>query len=559
MRIDVRQERAGERPDERTPSVQTRLLMKTFGTTRALRGVDFSARPAEIVALIGHNGAGKSTLLRCIGGFMPPTSGELTIDGRPVGSASVQAARSFGVRSVRQELSLPTSLSAAECARLADRHAFGGWRATATAAVAVADLYREMYGQAMPSPRRLLATCDFSQRQMIEVCLAFLNYQHGCRLVILDEATSAMGADVTARLFDWIGDVARRCQITILITTHRLSEVVGFADRAVVMAEGAVVAELSAGEITEPRLVELMGGAAIGAAAARAASAADAGRGPARGSQAAAAADRDAADDGPAGSRVLLNLDHAAFPPAIGSATLKVRAGEIVGIGGLEGHGQPELLHGIFGRRGVISSRQPDGESETVRVGFVSGDTRREGIFPFWSVRWNVSLGGRRSLNRAGFVATARERASVEEQIRRLRVRGRASQLVSELSGGNQQKVVLARAMMRDPDLYLLNDPTRGIDIRAKQEIYRLFGELAAAGAGILWYSTELVEFEQCDRVYVIRDGRTVGHLTADEVTHERLIELSFSEGTDAARQDFAGEDDVAPAVPGASGTGDGI
>ena len=553
MQTDVRGDRAGERHDAEPPAVSARLLTKTFGVTRALRGVDFSAQPGEIVALIGHNGAGKSTLLRCIGGFMSPTSGELALGGHVVGSASVQTARALGVRSVRQELSLPTSLSAAECARLADRRAFGGWRATATAGAAAAELYHEMYGRQMPNPRRLLAAYDFPQRQMIEVCLAFLNYERGCRLVILDEATSALDSDVTSRLFQWIGDVARRCEITVLITTHRLNEVVGFADRAVVMAEGAVAAELAAEEISEPRLVELMGGAAAGSAASRVGTA-DQSAGPAR------AGGTDGAENpGQASLRVLLSLDEAAFPPGISSATIVVRAGEVVGVGGLEGHGQPELLLGIFARHGVISVPQADGTRQSVRIGFVSGDTRREGIFPLWSVRWNISLGGRRRLNRGGFVSGTRERVSVDEQIHRLRVRGRATQTVSELSGGNQQKVVLARAVMREPDLYLLNDPTRGIDIRAKQEIYRIFAELAAAGAGILWYSTELVEFEQCDRVYVVRGGQTVGHLTADEVTHEQLIELSFTEGTAEARRQLEDEEESAPAGPDASANGDGI
>jgi ribose transport system ATP-binding protein len=551
VQTDVRGGRAGERHDDEASAVSTRLLTKTFGATRALRGVDFSAQPGEIVALIGHNGAGKSTLLRCIGGFMSPTSGELTLGDQVLGSASVQATRALGVRSVRQELSLPTSLSTAECARLTDRRVFGGWRSTAKAGAAVAELHQEMYGRRIPSTRRLLGTFDFPQRQMIEVCLAFQNYERGCRLVILDEATSALDADVTSRLFQWITKVARRCQITILITTHRLNEVVGFADRAVVMAEGAVVAELTADEISEPRLVELMGGAAVDSAAHRA-GAGDHGAGPARDGETDSAAAQD-------GSRVLLSLEGAAFPPAISSATILVRAGEIVGVGGLEGHGQPELLLGIFGKHGVLRTPQADGTRQSVRIGFVSGDTRREGIFPLWSVRWNISLGGRLTLSRGGFVSGTRERASVDEQIRRLRVAGRATQTASELSGGNQQKVVLARAMMREPDLYLLNDPTRGIDIRAKQEIYLLFAELAAAGAGILWYSTELVEFEQCDRVYVVRGGQTVGHLTADEATHERLIELSFTEGTAEARRQLQDVEESTPAVPDVSANGDEI
>jgi ribose transport system ATP-binding protein len=555
VRTEEGGEQAGGRPAGSENTVTARQLTKTFGATRALRGVDFSARPGEIVGLVGHNGAGKSTLLRCIGGFMSPTSGELAIAGQPAGSLNVQTARARGIRSVRQELSLPASLTVAECARLADRRAFRGWRPTAKAGAAVAGLYREMYGRPMPSPRRLLASCDFSQRQMLEVCLAFLHYDRDCRLVILDEATSAMDADVTSRLFDWIDDVARRCQVTILITTHRLDEVAALADRAVVMAEGAVVAELGAGEISEPRLVELMGGAAGGRRAG-----ADRAAGIAAAAGAAAAAgtgSEQGPEEVPGGARLLLTLDQAAFPPAISSASIQVRAGEVVGIGGLEGHGQPELLLGIFGKRGMIRTRQAGGADQDVRIGFVSGDTRREGIFPFWSVRWNISLGGRRSLSRGGFVTRARERASVDRQMRRLRVRGEAGQAVSELSGGNQQKVVLARAMMREPELYLLNDPTRGIDIRAKQEIYRLFAELAASGAGVLWYSTELIEFEQCDRVYIVRSGRTVGHLTADEVTHERLIELSFSEDVQAARQQARHEEETAPAPAGAPATGD--
>lgn len=522
-------------------------VVKRFGATTALRGVDFQAEPGEIVALIGHNGAGKSTLLRCIGGFVKPTSGHVALGGRDFSTLSVHTARTEGVRSVRQELSLSTSLSAVESVRLLYPKLYRGQGSGRRAAEAVSALFYEMYGVQSLNPKQLLYSYNFAERQMLEVCLAFLD--HGtseCRAVIMDEATSSLDAQVTSRLYAWIGRVARSDEVAVLVTTHLLHEITGLADRAVVMADGAVVGELEGDAITQDRLVGMMGASALGASVTRerdgGASVPGAAQAHRNGASAASSRSRGRASQprSPDAGRTLLALDNAEFPPLLESVTMHVRAGEIVGLGGLEGHGQAELLLRIFERNGSLKGKGGAADVQPPRVAFVGSDPRSEGVFPYSSIRWNISIGGRRLLRRAGFVLKKEERSAVDVQLTRLSVRGHADQIVSELSGGNQQKTVLARAMLANPDLYLLSDPTRGIDFNTKMEIYGVFQELASRGAGILWYSTELAELTRCDRVYIMRSGRTVAQLEGDEARNEQMLELSFAS---AALAEPLGED----------------
>jgi len=489
--------------------------------------VEFAARAGEVTGLVGHNGAGKSTLIGCLSGYNTPDAGTITVGGRDVASMSVLAARAEGIRCVRQELSLPVSLSIAECAVLAYPSRFKGLRRKVEAGAAVASLFHGMFGQTLATTQRPLGSYPFSQRQMLEVCLAFMNYREGCRLVILDEATSGTDAELTARLLAWMSNTARLHNLAVVLTTHRLSEVVSIANRAVVMADGDMIATLAGGDITEARLVELMGGAARAHTGAKQMAVGGVARSDSSGGES-----RSAVGGVGEERRTLVHLDGVSYPPAVRSATLTIREGDLVGVGGLDGHGQAELLAGVFRQSRRSWFRRRTGATVPVRAAFVSADPRREGVFPEWSVRWNISLGGRSYLSRFGFVSTSRERTSVAEMVRRLQVSGRPSQRVSELSGGNQQKVVLARALMGRPNLLILNDPTRGIDIRTKQQIYGLFQELAASGCGVLWYSTELDELELCDRVHVVRSGRTIGLLEGDEVRHDRLVAMSFGEIT---------------------------
>lgn len=518
---------------EQSRVLDVRSVAKHFGATVAVDGVDLAVNTGEIVAVVGHNGAGKSTLLRCIGGFHAPTRGTIAVGGVEQHSLTVQAARRLGVRSVRQELSLPTSLSAVECAVL-----MGGSRARRLGAGRHVErelgaLFGEMFGREMPNPRQHLDRWEFAQRQLLEVCLAFLDYREGLRVVLLDEATSALDADVAETLLRWVRGVSESHGVAVLVSSHRLQELVGVVHRAVVMADGMIVGLATGGEVTEARLVELM---RAGMVRARAAAGTQPGGADGGGAEEECVG-RKRISPGEAGAHTLIEIASIAIPPSVRSATLRVDAGEIVGIGGLEGQGQSELLRWLYahvGRGKLATARsRPTGDSpgstrQGLRPGFVTGDTRREGVFPYWSVRWNTSIKARKRLGQLGVVRSREERSVVDALLAELAVRGRPDQNIMELSGGTQQKVVLGRALLDRPKVLLLDDPTRGIDVTTKDEIYRLFTELAQNGVGLLWYSSEISELRHCDRVYVMYGGSTVGELKGAEVD-ERILEMSFS------------------------------
>ncbi|HET6372507.1 MAG TPA: ATP-binding cassette domain-containing protein [Candidatus Polarisedimenticolia bacterium] len=353
--------------------------------------------------------------------------------------------------------------------------------------------------------------------------------------MLLDEATAALDADVTETLLRWMRGLSESHGIAALISSHRLHEFVGAVDRAVVMADGAIVGSATGTHVTEAKLMELMrAGMATQAPATT------------RKNMPARADLR--ADERPSGAEGVENRDktrlvdvkNVSVPPAVRAASLKVDMGEIVGIGGLEGQGQSELLRwtyahlsrhsgppsGTLGAPVLKGSRRKDRRG-TARAAFVTGDNRREGVFPYWSVRWNTSIGARALLGRIGLVRSREERSVVDSLLRELAVRGRPEQNIMELSGGTQQKVVLGRALLARPSVLLLDDPTRGIDATTKEEIYRIFAELAGSGVGLVWYSSEISELKHCDRVYVMRGGYTVGELRGSEVD-EQVLEMSF-------------------------------
>jgi len=512
-------------------------MAKHFGATVAVKDVDLTVEKGEIVAVVGHNGAGKSTLLRCIGGFETPTRGTIAVAGIDVNPLTVQVARRLGLRSVRQELSLPTSLSAVECALLIRGKRMDTWQARRHVERSIESLFGEMFGRDMPNPRQHLTNWEFSQRQLLEVCLAFLDYKEGCRVVLLDEATSALDADITERLLRWMRGISESYGVAVLISSHRLHELVGLVDRAVVMADGLIVGSAANENVTEAKLVELMRAGMVQARARADSRVAAEGSGGARDKPLSVEHSQSERRDG----ATLIEVTNVAIHPSVQGATLRVDAGEIVGIGGLEGQGQSELLRWLYthlGRRNTPISRIRGASvlrrsarrdsSAASRPGLVTGDTRREGVFPYWSVRWNTSIKARTQLGRLGVVRSREERSVVDALLGELAVKGRPEQNIMELSGGTQQKVVLCRALLDRPTVLLLDDPTRGIDAATKDEIYRLFMDLAKSGVGLLWYSSEISELRHCDRVYVMRGGYTVGELKGGEVD-EQVLEMSFS------------------------------
>ena len=542
-------------------SLKIERLVKHFGATMAVNDVSLSAGRGEVVAIVGHNGAGKSTLLRCIGGFVPPTHGSINVGDEQFSALTVRQARALGVRSVRQELSLPTSLSTVECALLLE----GKWgthlRDARRIERTLKELFLEMFERELPNPRELIGKLEFAQRQMLEVCLAFLDHKKVGRIVILDEATSALDAEVAAILLRWVREAAKSHGVTVLISSHRLHELVGIVDRAIVMADGQVVGSAAETEVTEDNLVALMRAAIMARSSELRSIEAE------NESKVATSwvpPPEEPHSDAITAGTTLIEVANVSVPPRVKSARLTVNAGEIVGVGGLEGQGQTELLRWIFERNAVwrplkfLRSLQPGQVpgSRAPTMGIVTGDTRREGVFPYWTVCWNTSIAARRSLSKFGFVRGRAERSVVESLLSGLTVRGRSNQNIMELSGGTQQKVVLARALLKRPNILILDDPTRGIDVATKEEIYRLFQQLKSLGVGVLWYSSELNELKLCDRVYVMRSGYTTGELKGREVDAQ-VLEMSFSRTLEEVNNSSAASRDLTAARPG--GFKDGI
>jgi ribose transport system ATP-binding protein len=326
------------------------------------------------------------------------------------------------------------------------------------------------------------------------------------RLLILDEPTSSLGAREAGQLRSYVA--RRRADgVSFVFISHRLQETLDFTDRIVVLQNGSVAWSGSTSDVSEAELVRLMGG------------------GPA--SAGAAAPPRTAA--APGDDRPLVDVTALTHGP-LTDVSIRVGRGEIVGLGGLEGSGQRQLLHEVY-----AAQERRDGPVRIGgRVAFVSGDRANEGILPLWEIRRNISLASVGTLTRSGVISPADERELSQTWYDRLAVRAASVDApIMSLSGGNQQKAVIARAMASQADVIALDDPTRGVDLATKAELYRLFRGLADDGRAILWYSTDSVEFDECDRVYVMRDGHVTQELAKQEISAESIVEASFKPAGD--------------------------
>jgi ribose transport system ATP-binding protein len=299
----------------------------------------------------------------------------------------------------------------------------------------------------------------------------------------------------------------RERQWSFVLISHRMSDILEHSDRTVVMRDGRIVAERESSSLNDSRVVALMGGVTAAAGV----------------QQAADAASVDAAGGAASEPAVeLVNLT----TRRLRNVSLSARRGEIVGLAGLEGQGQRELLLEIWRRHRRVASRRT---RVSGRVAMVTGDRHTAGVFPLWGLTPNLSIGALRGVSRHGLIAPRRERVLAQEWIDRLAVRGRLDSPILDLSGGTQQKVLLARALASAADVVLLDDPFRGVDVDTKREAYRLIREEAAGGRCFLWYSTENIEMEQCDRVYVFRSGSLVTELSGRDIEEEQIIGASFA------------------------------
>jgi ribose transport system ATP-binding protein len=475
-------------------------ISKSYGVTRALTDISMAIPPGEIVGLIGHNGAGKTTLMRIIVGLTRPDSGSVNVGGAPAGDGySLQESRARGVRIAYQELSLAPELKVFENVLVASP-ALAGWRWRRRSQKLLRATLDEVFpGHRIPV-RQPVRRLSLAQQQMLEIAQAVLEVTRSFSLLILDEPTSALAGEQSENLFQYLKRLKGRGISTVLIT-HKLQEVLGHTDRVVVMRDGRIVSEQPTSELDHDKIVTVMGGVARQAAAAKAAS--------------------------PAGADGEDLLSAAGVRDQwLRDVSLTVRSGEIVGLSGLDGQGQQELLRFLWrNRAGRHSVRFRGG------VSFVTGDRQTRGIFPLWNLGLNVSVGVLKETAPRGVVQRAREKEIVADWLERLAVRGTASTPVGDLSGGNQQKALIARALAAASRMVLLDDPFRGVDVETKQQVYRLMREETARGRSFLWFTTENAELAECDRVYVMSAGRIAAELHADEISEEAVIGASFKKG----------------------------
>lgn len=478
-------------------------IHKSFGGVPALAGADLEVRRGEVHALVGENGAGKSTLMNVAAGVLRPDAGAVFWDGRPVALRTPRQAQELGIAFVHQELALAPQLSAGENIFLGRHPARGPWVRWREIHRRAGELLGELGGEI--DPRRAVAELSIGERQLVEIARA-LAFE--ARLIIMDEPTAPLGAHETARLLAAIARLRER-GVSVIYITHRLKEIYLGPDRVTVMRDGRAVATAAVGEMPREELVRHMVGRAV------------AERFPAR------------APHGPAREALRLEgfTDHGSFT----GVSLLVNRGEVVGLAGLAGAGRTELLEAVFGARARRAGRIFLGGREVrirtprdaVRHGIalVPDDRKHKGLIPDAPVLWNMVLASGRQL----LIDEAREDEAARRMAAELRIRTAGpGQPVAQLSGGNQQKVVLARWLLAGAAVFLLDEPTRGVDVGAKAEIYEIIHRLAAGGAAVLLASSELEEIlHLADRVVVMHRGRIAGELGAAEAGEERIMHLA--------------------------------
>jgi ribose transport system ATP-binding protein len=474
---------------------------KHFGAVRALAGVDFAVKAGECVGLVGHNGAGKSTLTHVVAGTLIPDHGRIVIEGEPREAYSVVLAHKLGIRCVFQELSLCPNLTVAENVHVL-HPSIAGWGWRKRAGELIRGKLQEIFPDNDIAADAIVGDLPIGKRQMVEVARAFTTTEAPLHLVILDEPTSSLDSHRAGQLLSHVRRVVAAGASCILIS-HLLGEILEYSNRIVVMRDGVVIASDRATRFDRSKLMTAMGGTA---------------------------------------GRRMRPAEQVATPR--GTTAVRVRArpanqsdgihlvaheGEIVGLAGLSGHGQTEILLSIF--KGA--TRLMPGISVTDPVALIAGDRQSDGIFPLWSIVKNIGIRSLAALRSGYLLSSQLEDRFAERWQKRIKIHTpNMRNNILSLSGGNQQKALFARALGSEAKIVVMDDPMRGVDVNTKLEVYDLIRAEARTGRTFLWYTTEIEELQNCDHVYVFRNGRIVADLPRGELSEELVIQSSFQEGT---------------------------
>jgi ribose transport system ATP-binding protein len=484
-------------------------VSKSFGSVTALRSVNFDLRRGEVHALAGENGAGKSTLMNVIDGIVSPDSGTILLDGQAVEITSPAVAQRLGIGFVHQEIELCPDVTVAENMYMAATSTSRSWLMDTDALERRAgDVLRQL---ANIDPRALVRDLSISNRQLVEIAKALTL---DCRVLILDEPTAALTEVEAATLFRIMRELANR-GISIIYISHRLAEIFGNCDRVTVFRDGEHIVTHEVADTSPTELVRAMVGRVL---------------------------DRQYPDKQRPEERtdeVILSVHGMTDPGLFHDISFDVKPGEILGFGGLIGAGRSEIARGICRLEGQATGEvRMGGRTLTLRhyqdciangIVYLSEDRKGDGVFLDMSIAQNTSAMSLPQVSRGGVISRNREHQLADRTGGELELKfGHLDDNVSTLSGGNQQKVALAKLLATRPKVIFLDEPTRGVDVGAKAEIHALLRDMARTGMGIVVISSEMPELiGVCDRVIVIREGEISGEVVGEAMTEENIMQLA--------------------------------
>ncbi|WP_287492900.1 sugar ABC transporter ATP-binding protein [Sellimonas sp.] len=482
-------------------------IEKSFGSNQVLKGAALDLQPAEIHALMGENGAGKSTLMKILTGVYTKDSGQIFIDGSEVTYKSPKEAEKNGILFIYQELNVLYDLTVEENLFL-NKEIKGKFGFCKT---------KEMQEKAREaldilgvdiSPKAVMSMLSVGQQQMIEICKALME---DAKVIIMDEPTAALTETETKTLFQVIRNLKKK-GVSIVYISHRMEEIFELCDRITVMRDGEYIGTKNVGETNMNELVRMMIGREIGE------------RYPERHCEI---------------GKTVLKVDDLGLDGVFDHISFEVHAGEVLGVGGLMGAGRTEIMQSVFGavpyQRGRIiiegQEIQIKNPNDAIRqgIGFITEDRKTEGLLLEKTIRENIALTNLDAISDHTFVKKSKEKELAEKGIQDFNIKCFGDDTQAEnLSGGNQQKVVLAKWILKNPRILILDEPTRGVDIGAKKEIYNVINQLAARGVAIIMISSELPELlGMSDKIMVVREGKVTGTIGKEEADQEKVMTLA--------------------------------